>query len=353
MSDHSKKLLDLICSRIAESGPMPVESYWDLCLSHPEHGYYKRQDPLGRSGDFITAPEISQMFGEMVGIWCAGAWFALGKPEKFHLVECGPGRGTLMADLLRGVGHIAGFSDAVQVHLVETSPVLRAKQKERLAHVSPLWHDDLETLPEEGPLLFIGNEFLDALPIRQFVKGEKEWQERLIGLDETGSLQFVRGDKVSFDRRGEDGCIAELSPAREGVMEKIYGRILKQGGGALMIDYGYTSSHNGETFQAVRRHGYTPVLDAPGEADLTSHVDFEVLANAAQKKGLVALLSDQGDFLRAMGIEIRTAALLQHAREEQKESISSGLFRLTSDAQMGTLFKVLEVMREQTYSGRS
>lgn len=347
MPDHSKKLLEIILSQIAESGPMPIESYWDLCLSHPEHGYYKRQDPLGGAGDFITAPEISQMFGEMVGIWCAGAWFALGKPEKFHLVECGPGRGTLMADLLRGVGHIKGFSEAVQVHLVETSPALRAKQKEALAGIDPLWHDDFETLPEEGPLLFIGNEFLDALPIRQFVKGEDIWQERLVGLDEKGGLQFVKGKEILFDRTGEEGSIAEQSPAREAVMEKIYERILRQKGAALMIDYGYTSSANGDTFQAVRRHGYAPVLEAVGDADLTSHVDFAVLAQAAQKKGLVVLLSDQGDFLRAMGIDIRTASLLQQASsEEQKHSIASGLIRLTGEAQMGRLFKVLEVTRE-------
>jgi NADH dehydrogenase [ubiquinone] 1 alpha subcomplex assembly factor 7 len=346
MPDHNSKLLELIRSQIAESGPMPIDSYWEICLSHPEHGYYKRQDPFGRSGDFITAPEISQMFGEMVGIWCACAWSAWGRPEKIYLAECGPGRGTLMADLLRGIQHIEGFPQAVRVHLVETSPVLRAKQKEVLAWADPLWHDDFEHLPQDAPVLFIGNEFLDALPIRQFVKGKENWQERLVGLDDRGSLRFVVGEEVSFDREGEEGSIAEVSPARQAVMEEIYERILHQRGAALMIDYGYISSANGDTFQAVRKHGYAPVLESSGDADLTSHVDFDVLAQAAREKGLSALLSDQGDFLRAMGIEIRTAALLQQAREDQKESITSGFSRLTGDAQMGRLFKVLEVSHE-------
>lgn len=350
MPDHNNKLFELICSQIAESGPMPIESYWDICLSHPQYGYYKRQDPLGQAGDFITAPEISQMFGEMIGIWCACAWSAWGRPEKIYLAECGPGRGTLMADLLRGVQHIEGFARAVRVHLIETSPALRVKQKEALAWADPFWHDDFEHLPQDAPVLFIGNEFLDALPIRQFVKGKENWQERLVGLNDHGVLQFVMGDKVLFEREGVEGSIAEVSPARQAVMEEIYERILHQKGAALMIDYGYAASANGDTFQAVRKHGYAPVLESQGEVDLTSHVDFGVLADAAQKRGLSVLLSDQGDFLRAMGIEIRTAALLQQANEDQKKSIASGLARLTGEAQMGRLFKVLEVAHEQTHS---
>ncbi len=238
----------------------------------------------------------------------------------------------------------------MDVHLIETSPVLRAKQRETLSWANPVWHDDFELLPQDAPVLFIGNEFLDALPIRQFVKGKEDWQERLIGLDDHGVLQFVMGDKISFEREAVEGSIAELSPARQAVMEKIYERILHQKGAALMIDYGYEASANGDTFQAVRKHGYAPVLEFQGEADLTSHVDFGVLAEAAQKRGLSVLLSNQGDFLRAMGIEIRTAALLQQANEDQKKSIASGLVRLTGEAQMGQLFKVLEVAHEQTYS---
>ena len=301
--------------RIATEGSISVEAFMEAANAY----YYATRDPLGAAGDFTTAPEISQMFGEMVGAALADAWSRAGRPADAVYAELGPGRGTLAADALR-VLRAADFSGAV--HLVETSPVLRERQE--AAAPDAQWHDSIDTLPDR-PLLLVANEFLDALPIQQFADGT----ERRIK---------VQGGGLAFDRDGE---IVELSPAREAVVRTVAGGIARSGGVALFIDYGHARSGRGDTLQAVRRHGFTPVLADPGEQDLTSHVDFEAVARAAAQEGAqVTALATQGEWLQRLGIAARAAALCK-ANPERAEDIQAALQRLTAPQQMGELFKVL------------
>ena len=283
--------------------------------------YYATRDPFGMAGDFTTAPEISQMFGEMAGAALADAWLQAGSLANSIYAELGPGRGTLAADALR-VMRRAGF--AGEVHLVETSPILRETQK----HVLPeaLWHEQIEDLPDR-PLLLVANEFLDALPIQQHVGAA---ERRVV----------VKGGGLAFDR---DGDIVEVSPARELAVRAVSRHLIKNGGVALLIDYGYARSMVGDTLQAVHAHRYAPVLSNPGEQDLTAHVDFEIVAAAAQNEGAqVTPLVTQGEWLRRLGIEARAEALVQ-ANPEQSDNIRSALRRLTAADQMGELFKVIAI----------
>ena len=318
---------------------MPLARYFDLCLSHPEYGYYVTREPFGAAGDFITAPEISQMFGELIGVWCAAVYQALGAPRRFALMELGPGRGTLMADLLRAAAKAPGFSAAVEVHLVETSPRLRAVQRETLGSAVH-WHDRLETVPEI-PAILVANEFFDALSLTQLEKRAGHWFERVVGLDDAGGLCFgLAPDPVpppllpSWLSTARDGDIAEISPPRTAVAAALGARLARSGGAALLIDYGHAAHGFGDTLQAMRAHGFVNPLDSPGMADLTSHVDFAALAEAATGAGAAALpVITQGAYLHAMGIGIRAARLGAPA--------AAAVDRLTSDAQMGKLFKVL------------
>ncbi len=342
-----QELSDSIVNYIRHHGPMSVETYWTLCLSHPEHGYYIKKDPLGVAGDFTTAPEISQMFGEMIGVWAGEHWKRLGSPSQIHLIECGPGRGTLMADLLRVAVVVPGFDASLHVHLIETSPSLRGKQRETLGNRAITWHDELSTLPDDAPLLVIGNEFLDALPIRQFVYENRKWHERLIGLTEDGCFAFVKGGAVG----GEDFPIAcqndifEYSRTRESVFADLCGRIENQGGASLMIDYGHLISCTGDTFQAVMNHKFVKILEYQGDADLTSHVDFGRLALISKDKKLKTSFWKQKDFLESTGILQRAAQLGQHATPQQAKEIKDALHRLLDPTQMGELFKVMEVYK--------
>ncbi|MCC5979752.1 MAG: SAM-dependent methyltransferase [Salinarimonas sp.] len=331
---------------IALDGPITVERYMALCLSHPQYGYYMTRDPLGLEGDFITAPEISQMFGELVGLWAAQVWLDQGAPETLQLVELGPGRGTLMRDALRAAAVAPGFLDAVQVHLVETSPVLIARQREVLARAptSCTWHTALETVPP-GPMIVIANEFFDALPLRQFVRSEGGWHERLVGLAEDGSLCFglAREANAEITVAGREGAVVEWPMAGIAQMRGLAGRIARDGGAALVIDYGHVRSGLADTLQAIRNHGFTDVLAEPGEADVTAHVDFAQLAAAARSAGAhTEPVITQGAFLRALGIDARTAALSAAAPERATE-IAGARARLvdaTPEA-MGGLFKAL------------
>lgn len=343
-----------IAGLIAGRGPIGIDDYMALCLGHPEHGYYRTRDPLGRRGDFITAPEISQMFGELIGLWCADYWLRSGRPASVTLVELGPGRGTLMADAHRAAGAIPGFLDAVSIHLVETSPVLRAAQAATLNDVpAPTWHDELASLPDSGPLLVIANEFFDALPIRQFIRTDRGWCARRVGLTpEAGTPRFmpVVDPDPSLDPETPGnpapntpiGSIIENSPASETITRDLARRISHQGGAALIIDYGHTQSTSGDTLQAVRAHQYADPFDAPGEADLTAHVDFAALARAAQEQGArVHGPVTQGQFLHTLGIEARAARLKARATTPQDREIDLALHRLTAPDQMGRLFKAL------------
>ena len=300
---------------IRESGPITVERYMELCNAH----YYATRDPLGAAGDFTTAPEISQMFGEIVGAALADCWLRAGEPADAVYVELGPGRGTLAADALR-VLRQAGFRGGV--HFVETSPVLRAEQAERISDAR--WHDAVEDLPP-SPLLLVANEFFDALPIRHWVAG----QERRVSITD---------DALAFT---SDGPIREDSPAREGVMRAIASHLANRGGVALVIDYGHGRSGGGDTLQAVSEHRYAIALDNPGEQDLTAHVDFEALANAAGEAEVTAVVS-QGDWLERLGIGTR-AAVLAKAHPERVNEIAAERQRLCDAGAMGDLFKVMAI----------
>jgi SAM-dependent MidA family methyltransferase len=320
-----------------------------LCLAHPEHGYYRRRDPLGTSGDFTTAPEISQMFGELLGAWSLIAWKTIGAPSAFALVELGPGRGTLMADALRATARAADFHAALSLHLVETSPVLREKQQQALGPYGPVWHDSIDTLPAL-PTIILANEFFDCLPVRQFLRTQSGWAERCVGLAADGeTLAWTvspRGALAAalLPRTAAPGAIAELNLAAGTAMRALAQHILAHDGTLLAIDYGYTQGY-GDTLQALRNHRFVDPLAAPGDCDLTAHVDFAALVRAAEEAGAAAHGPvEQGAFLATLGIELRAAALLR-AQPQAKEMIEAALKRLTDPEEMGRLFKVLALTR--------
>ena len=336
-----------IRERIRRDGPLSIAAYMELCLSHPAHGYYRRGRPIGAAGDFVTAPEVSQMFGELVGLWCAAVWQAMGAPRPVRLVELGPGRGTLLADALRAAKTVPGFRDAIEVHLIESSDTLRAEQAERLGDARPAWHERFETVPA-GPVLAIANEFFDALPIRQFERVGDGWRERVVTLDSSEGLGFAAAGAPRAEESGlgaaPAGSIVERAPAREALAAALARRIAAEGGAALIVDYGHARPGLGDTLQAVRRHRPHGVLDDPGSADLTAHVDFSALARAARGAGAAAFGPvPQGEFLRALGIEARAARLRQNASAGQREAIDSALRRLTGNHAMGALFKALAI----------
>ncbi len=324
---------------IAIEGPLRIDRYMSLCLGHPRHGYYITRDPLGDRGDFITAPEVSQTFGELIGVWAVGAWTAMGQPDAFALVELGPGRGTLMADVMRTVHKAApAFAAAARLHLVETSPVLRVKQREAVGEGAS-WHDRLEDVPQ-GPMILLANEFFDAIPIRQFERRDGAWRERVVGLAD-GRLSLGVGGIVP-GTMGKDGNILEFAPAREDIARHIAARLAAHFGAALIIDYGHLHTATGDTLQAMRSHRFVPVTEAPGESDLTSHVDFEKLAQALGESGaVVAPGMTQREFLLAMGLEQRIAQLQGKADAATRATLTRQMARLADEAQMGNLFKVL------------
>jgi SAM-dependent MidA family methyltransferase len=336
---------------IEAEGPIPVSRYMALCLGHPRHGYYATRDPLGSAGDFITAPEISQMFGELIGLWCAEAWRGMREPARIRLVELGPGRGTLMQDVLRAAKLVPGFEKAIEVHLVETSPVLAALQREKLANadVPVAWHESAADLPA-GPLLMVANEFVDALPIDRFAKTANGWCEQRVGIAREKLVFGLHPAPLSgFDenlparlRRAPEGSVLErrnLAPLRE-----IATRIAAATGAALIVDYGHRRTSLGDTLQAVRAHEYTDPLESPGLADLSAHVDFESLAALAKAEGLrVRGPIAQGVFLRRLGIEPRAERLKRKADTKVRNDIDAALARLVgpSPRHMGELFKVI------------
>lgn len=332
---------------------MPLDLYMTLCLTHPKFGFYMKGEPLGARGAFTTAPEVSQMFGELVGAWCHAAWAAMGSPQKFHWIELGPGRGTLFADALRFACLDPKFIAAAQGWLIEISPVLRDVQLQRLRDTPiPLaWLNDWAAVPTDAPMIVIANEFFDALPIRQAVRKGRGWHERKIGLKD-GELKWgLAPDLLSSVllpdalRDESDNTVVEFAPARETAMRALSQSITSQGGVALIIDYGYQGPRPGDTFQALQAQGFTDPLATPGDADVTAHVDFTSLARAASPL-LATQLTGQGDFLRALGLDIRAHALMRHATSKQSADISSAVHRLTHPAAMGDLFKVMAICHE-------
>jgi SAM-dependent MidA family methyltransferase len=327
---------------------MSVAEYMAHCLGDPDHGYYATRDPFGAAGDFVTAPEVSQMFGEIVGAWLIEAWRLSGAPAPVRLVELGPGRGTLMADILRVAARVPDFSRTASVHLVEMSPVLKQIQTMTLSAsgVEASWHASFNDVPA-GALLLVANEFFDALPVRQFVLLDV-WRERAIGLDARDRLSFGIGTGT-LDR-GPDmpqGSIFEVRPAAEALTTEIAARLVADGGAVLVIDYGHAQSAPGETLQAVRGHAFADPLERPGETDLTAHVDFAALAQAAKSAGALAHgPMPQGEFLAALGLVERAGKLGADANEATREALSAAVERLAGQEQMGTLFKVLALTRQ-------
>ena len=334
---------------IRQDGPISVERFMGLALGHPTFGYYMTRDPFGLAGDFVTAPEISQMFGELLGLWVAEVWNALGRPPLVRLVELGPGRGTLMADALRALRSVPAFLQAVEVHMVEMSPVLTERQQSVLARVPvPVtWHKDFDHVPE-GPVIVLANEFFDALPVRHYVKMQRGWCERLIGLDDQGQLIFGASSEVepTINVAAPIGEILEIGAQSQLTMRAIAQRFTRHAGTLLAIDYGHTETGLGETLQALRAHEYVHPLSHIGSADLTAHVDFAALGRAAESVGANCFgPMTQGEFLHGLGISQRAEGLKRRATEAQIAEIDTALERLTSaePQHMGQLFKVLAV----------
>jgi NADH dehydrogenase [ubiquinone] 1 alpha subcomplex assembly factor 7 len=353
MADDISPLEAEIRRLIGIAGPMPIAEYMRLCLTHPEHGYYTNRDPLGSGGDFITAPEVSQMFGEIIGLWLAAVWKDLGAPENIRLIELGPGRGTMLIDILRAAKSVPGFHNAIVLHLIEISPALQKVQERRLEPlgVPTLWHTALEQVPA-GPCLIVANEFVDALPIHQAVRQSDGWHERgvIVGADGALAIGAMRDPLSHFEatlprglRQAPAGSIYEW---RSDTAMLEIGRRVREDGAALIIDYGHAWYGLGETLQAVSGHSFADPLRAPGAVDLTAHVDFQALAQAAESiggrsHGPLA----QRDWLRRLGIDQRAAALKAHAPYGKGTEIDQGLSRLTASGPrgMGELCKVIAI----------
>ena len=335
-------LRQILARQIAQSGPISIADYMTQCLLHSDHGYYATRDPFGVAGDFTTAPEISQMFGELVGLCLAQSWMNAGAPNRIVLAELGPGRGTLMADILRATRAVPGFLASSEVHLVEASDHLRAIQARTLKDMPVTWHDTVSALPE-GPLFLVANEFLDALPIRQFVRSGDQWREKVIGLHDQALCfgladpvpQALLATRLATTREGD---VIEISSQVPGLVQTLSQRIDTDGGAALIIDYGDWHSL-GDTFQALQGHTRVDPLAAPGQADLTAHVDFEAVAKAAQCAH--TRLTTQGVFLERLGIVQRASSLAKGLTGEALKSHIAAHRRLTHPDEMGTLFKVL------------
>jgi SAM-dependent MidA family methyltransferase len=352
MAEERSPLETEIRRLIAAAGPMSIAEYMLLCLTHPQYGYYVTRDPLGAHGDFITAPEISQMFGELIGVWMVAVWQQMGSPENVRVVELGPGRGTLMSDALRAAKVVGDFHAALVVHLVEISPKLQQAQEQLLEGlgVPILWHSALAEVPS-GPVIIIANEFIDALPAHQAVKRADGWHERVVEIAPSGELAIgiARDPLPHFEatlprglRQAPEGSVYEW---RSDTVALEIGRRVRSDGAALIIDYGHAWYGLGETFQAVAGHSFTDPLRAPGEADLTAHVDFAALAQSAQIiGGRIHGPISQRDLLRGLGIDKRAAALKTRAPERAAE-IDQALARLTATGPrgMGELFKALAI----------
>jgi SAM-dependent MidA family methyltransferase len=351
MADQFPPLETEIRRRITVAGPMPVMHYMSLCLTDPSLGYYVTNDPFGAAGDFTTAPEISQMFGELIGLWAGSVWRQMGSPQPIRLVELGPGRGSMMQDALRAAHVMPEFRAAIAVHFIEISPLLEQRQREFLGSLGiPFsWHQSLDEVPD-GPMIILANEFFDSLPVHQAVMCADGWHERVIKIDENDKLRFsiAREPIPLFEQllpRGMRSQIGEIFEWRADQTALELGRRVKRSeGAALVIDYGHAKSASGETLQAVGKHQYADPLVAPGLVDLTAHVDFQALGEAAESMGARAYGPiDQGEFLRRLGIESRATALKNTAPPSKVMEIDRALTRLTGSGGrgMGQLFKAI------------
>ncbi|MCB1885196.1 MAG: SAM-dependent methyltransferase [Geminicoccaceae bacterium] len=349
-------LKDRLRALIEAEGPIDVARFMALSLADPEGGYYATRAPIGASGDFVTAPEVSQTFGEMIGAALALHWLATGAPDPFALVELGPGRGTLMADLLRAARAVPGFCAALRLHLVETSPPLIRAQVGALGGFGPVWHGRIEGLPADLPLFVVANEFLDAFPVRQYARAGTAWRERLVGCDASGAFAFCLdprplplGAALSpAQTAAPEGGIVEAAPAREALVAALAGRLARQGGVALLVDYGEADLGHGDTLQAVAGHRKVDPLEAPGGADLTSRVAFGPLLAAARRAGVAAYGPvPQGVFLKRLGIGARLERLAAGA-PSKRDDLAAGVARLVEPEGMGDLFKAVALVAGET-----
>ncbi|MBL0320356.1 MAG: SAM-dependent methyltransferase [Alphaproteobacteria bacterium] len=348
MIEKSYRFEETLFSLVHTLGAMNIAQYMALVAEE----YYNKKDPIGRRGSFITAPEISQMFGEMIGVWCAHTWSQMKDNHDLLLVEFGPGKGTMMSDILRATKHIPGFHDSISIHMVEKSASLTKAQQANLKDFHPRiqWHASLQSLPAK-PAIFISNEFFDALPIHQFIKSDKGWREHLVAVhpnherslafalspSSTPSCTFIPSDH----QQAPEGSVYEFCPAAVSIIQHISKHLLEHGGAALTIDYGYTTPTYKGTLQAVNHHEKQHVLLFPGDADITAHVDFSQLTQTAKSLGMRTYPTiDQGTFLHNLGIQYRLEILQKQTNDKQKESLQSEYQRLTSPSEMGELFKV-------------
>jgi NADH dehydrogenase [ubiquinone] 1 alpha subcomplex assembly factor 7 len=341
-----------IAAMIAADGPISVERFMTLALQHPRYGYYRTKLPIGATGDFITAPEIHQMFGELIGLWAVEVWHQMGEPTPFRLIELGPGRGTLMADLLRAARLRPAFLQAADIHLVEASEALMDVQRANLGDTPATWHPSIDALPE-GPAIIIANEFFDALPIRQYVLTGEGLCERVVGLDANDALCFgLVLTSAPAATSAAHGAMLEVGAAAQAMTRDLAARLIAMPGALLAIDYGYMRPGSGDTLQALRHHQSDDPLRAPGEADLTALVDFAALGRAATSEGAAVYGPiGQGKFLARLGIFERAASLKRKATPEQTAAIDAALARLARpgpqsgpNASMAELFKVLAIM---------
>ena len=348
-------------ARIKKQGPITLHDYMEAVLTDPEFGYYIVRDPFGTTGDFITAPDVCQIFGELLGLWCVHVWAELGQPKGCKLIELGPGRGALMSDALRAASLVPEFLNSIEVHFVETSPALRAEQEQRIRSEARdhgreipklFWHDRLEDVPQ-GPTFLLANEFLDALPIRQYQFNKGQWFERMVGVDEAGSFTYsIANEPCSSPERlpivkkqAVDGDFLELSPASKAVIEEMGRRASAHPFAGLLIDYGYDEPAYGDSFQAIKNHQFSDPLSDPGLADVTAHVDFSAVLQVATRIGLAVEGSvTQRDFLISLGVRERAAQLMQSQENMiSAQQFMTGLQRLIDPDQMGSLFKVVAI----------
>ena len=339
--------------RIARKGPISVADYMEICLADKDAGYYPSRQPIGADGDFITAPEVSQIFGELLGLWAVAVWQSMSAPKPVVVAELGPGRGTLMSDAMHAWHSVPDFLANVTVALVETSPVLAEVQHTALhgADAPVLWRDTLENVPQ-GPLIVIANEFVDALPVRQLVRRQHEWRERCVRIGARGGFDFCEGPAVRSDTLPDaahaldvpDGSVLEIRPAAHELIAALAARAQNAPLAALIVDYGHEEAACGDTLQAVSQHRFADPLTRPGEVDLTAHVDFAALKDAANAQGLVTYgPMPQGAFLLQLGLEARRGRLCAGATDEQRQALIAGTNRLVDPSEMGLLFKVLAI----------
>lgn len=347
--EEKTPLWDVLSDEIQKQGPITIERYMEIVLHHPEHGYYRCGNPLGSAGDFGTAPEVSQLFGEMLGVWCIKAWKQLGEPDCFALLELGPGQGLMLQDIFSFTSNFPDFQRALHLYLLESSATLRGIQQTKMGAFAPTYIEFFEQLPAL-PTIVLANEFFDTLPMRQFIKTELGWRERLVGI-ENDKFVFTLGEEKGatapdYLKEGEEalkaGWIYETSPQSLSLMQRLAAHLTKHGGAAAIIDYGYTVPEGISTLDAWSRHRFTDVLAAPGKVDVTADVDFSALRCISEQQGARVIgVIDQGDFLNDLGIKDRARALINRVSRKKADRIMSDLHCLTSPSQMGTRFKIL------------